>query len=73
MAATPINKKQPGDSGYIFFYGGREIALYAPSIAAAKDKAVEHFKAPKSKRHMVHGMIAEDSSGKAVVHSTASV
>lgn len=73
MAATPINQKQPGDSGYIFFYNSKEIAVYAPGIAAAKDKAVAHFKAPKSKRHMVHGMIAEDSSGKAVVHSTASV
>lgn len=73
MAATPINQKQPGDSGYIFFYGGREIAVYAPGIAAAKDKAVAYFKPPKSKRHMVHGMIAEDSSGKQVVHSTASV
>lgn len=73
MAATPINQKQPGDSGYIYFYNSKEIALYAKNAADAKDKAVAHFKPPKSKRHMVHGMIAEDSSGNAVVHSTASI
>lgn len=73
MAATPINQKQPGDSGYIYFYNGKEIALYAPNLAAAKDKAVAYFKPPKSKRHMIHGMIAEDSSGAPVVHSTASI
>lgn len=73
MAATPINQKQAGDSGYVYFYNGKEIALYAPNLAAAKDKAVAHFKPPKSKRHMVHGMIAEDNNGKQVVHSTASI
>jgi hypothetical protein len=73
MAATPINQKQPGDSGYVYFYNGKEIALYAKSAADAKDKAVAYFKPPKSKRHMVHGMIAENSSGEQVVHSTASI
>jgi hypothetical protein len=69
MAAEPINTKQPGDCGYVFFFRGKEIALYAPSLAAAKDKAVTHFKAPKSQRHMVHGGIAEDKDGKEIVHT----
>lgn len=73
MAATTINQKQPGDSGYVYFYNGKEIAVYAPDKAAAKDKAVAHFKPPKSKSHMVHGMIAEDKDGKPVIHSTASI
>lgn len=70
MAAEPINKKQPGDCGYIFFFRGKEIALYAPSIAAAKDKAIAHFK-PNGKKQlgMVHGSIAEDASGKPIVHT----
>lgn len=72
--AEPINQKQPGDCGYVFFFHGKQIAVYAPSIAAAKDKAVAYFK-PRGKRNlgMVHGMIAEDTEGKPVVHSTASI
>ena len=73
MATTPINQKQPGDSGYVYFYNSQRIELYAKNAADAKDKAVAHFKPPKSKRHMVHGMIAEDKDGQQVVHSTASI
>jgi hypothetical protein len=64
-----INLKQPGDSGYVYFYNGTQIALYAKSAADAKDKAVAYFKPPKSKHHMVHGMIAENSNGEQIVHS----
>lgn len=65
----PINQKQEGDSGYVFFYNGKRIELYANSLADAKDKAVAHFKPSKTKRHMVHGMIAEDKEGKPIVHA----
>ena len=70
MAAEPINQKQPGDCGYIFFFHDKEIALYAPSLAAAKSKAIAYFK-PNGKKQlgMVHGMIAEDSNGKEIVHT----
>jgi hypothetical protein len=68
-----INQKQPGDNGYVYFYNGKRIEVYASSLSAANDKAVAHFKPPKSKRHMVHGMIAEDKDGKPVIHSTASI
>lgn len=68
-----INQKQPGDSGYVYFYNGQRIELYAKSAVDAKDKAVAYFKAPKTKRHMVYGMIAEDKDGNPVIHSTASI
>jgi hypothetical protein len=64
-----INTKNPGDCGYVFFYNGKRIELYAPTLLAAKEKAVEYFKPPKSKKHMVHGMIAEDQEGKTIVHT----
>lgn len=46
-------------NGYIFFYNGRQVELYAHSLSDAKLQALKHFKPPKSKEHMVHGMLAE--------------
>jgi len=57
-------------NGYVFFYGGKEIEVYATSLYEAYCKAVEAFKPPKSKRHMVHGMLAE-RDGQPVIHDGA--
>jgi hypothetical protein len=46
MAA--INKKGFNDHPYIAGFKGERIELYAPNLAAAKQKAVEHFR-PKKK------------------------
>lgn len=73
MAATPINQKQPGDSGYVYFFHGKEIGVYAPNAYEAKRRAIAHFKPSKKNLGMVHGMIAEDKDGKPVIHSTASI
>lgn len=43
-----INEKKFGDKPYIAFLKGQRIELYAPSLLAAKQKAVEHFR-PKKK------------------------
>lgn len=59
-------------NGYIFFYNGKQVEIFADTLFQAQDKAVAHFAPPKSKRHMVHGMIAE-RNGVQVVHSTASI
>ena len=64
-----INQKQPGDKGYVYFYQNKRIELYAASQLAAKEIAVAYFKPPKSKKHMVHGMVAEDASGNVIVHT----
>lgn len=65
-----INKRVAGDCGYVFFYFGTRIEVYAPSLYRATEIAVAHFKPPKSKRHMVHGMLAETADGKPVIHTT---
>lgn len=70
---TTINQKAQGQSGYIFFYNRKQVALYADNLLDAKNVALAHFRPPTSKRHLVHGMIAEDSTGACVVHSTASI
>ena len=64
-----INKREAGDCGYVFFYFGTRVEVYAASQLAAKEIAVAHFKPPKSKRHMVHGMLAETADGKPVIHT----
>lgn len=43
-----INKQGPIDSPYIAGLNGKTIGLYASSLYAAKQKAVEHFR-PKKK------------------------
>lgn len=63
-----INQKQDGDCGYVFFYHGNRIEIYAKTLFDAKQLAVAHFKPPKSKQHMVHGMIAENQDGTPVHH-----
>jgi hypothetical protein len=45
--------------GYIALYQGRRHELHADSLYAAKQAAVAHFKAPKSKQHLVTVHLAE--------------
>lgn len=45
--------------GYVCFYNGKRHELYASSLWDAKQKAVAHFKVPKSKEHMVSVLLAE--------------
>ena len=55
-------------NGYIFFYNGQRVEVYAATLYEAKVKAVAHFKPPKSKQHMVHGALAE-KNGTPVSHA----
>ena len=57
-------------NGYVCFYNGKRWECYANSMFAAKEKAVAHFKPPKSKRHTVSVVLAE-KDGKQVVHDGA--
>jgi hypothetical protein len=45
--------------GYIALYQDKRTELYASSLYEAKVKALEHFKPPKSKRHLVTVHLAE--------------
>ena len=53
---------------YVCFYAGKRWECNASSMFDAKEKAVAHFKPPKSKQHMVSAVLAE-KDGKQVEHS----
>lgn len=55
-------------NGYVCFYNSRRLELYAESLYAAKQKAIELFNAPKSKAHMISVTLAE-KDGTLVEHS----
>ncbi len=54
--------------GYIAFYNGKQHEVHADTLFEAKQKAVAHFKPPKSKQHMVHVVLAE-KDGQPVTHT----
>lgn len=54
--------------GYLGFYNGRQVEIQAESLLDAKTQAINRFKPPKSKRHMVHVYLAE-KDGKEVLHT----
>lgn len=58
------------DCGYIAFYKGKTIEVYAPSAYRAQTKAAETFKAKKP--YEVYVVLCE-KEGKQVTHSTASI
>lgn len=59
-------------NGYVCFYNSKRIELHAKDLWDAKQKAVEQFKAPRSKQHLVSVVLAE-KDGKPVVHNPASI
>jgi hypothetical protein len=57
---NPINTRGVIDNPYIAGFNGNKIALYASSLLAAKQKAVEHFRPKKKVAHMVWVELAEE-------------
>jgi hypothetical protein len=45
--------------GYIALYRGQRYELHADSAYQAQAAAIEHFKPPKSKRHLITVHLAE--------------
>ena len=45
--------------GYIAIFGINRTKLYATSMLSAKNKAVEMFKVPKNKQHLIIVALAE--------------
>lgn len=70
-----INAKKPGDLGYVCFYNGERIEVYAQGTYNAQELARQHFQnQPKYRRRRVKGydvtvVLAEDRDGKEVVHT----
>lgn len=59
-------------NGYIAFFNGKQIEVFADSSYQAQQIAIVKFSAPKSKKHMVAVILAE-KDGAQVTHSAASV
>lgn len=68
LATQPGAVTQPPLFGYVSFFKGGRKELHAPSLFAAKEKAIELFKPPKSQRHLVSVVLAERPDGSAVTH-----
>jgi len=59
-------------NGYIAYYNQRRIEVYAETSYRAQQDAVARFRAPKSKRHLVHVVLVEQD-GKPVTHTTSEI
>jgi hypothetical protein len=59
-------------NGYKCFYDRKSVDIYANGLAEAKQKAIAHFKAPRSKQHMISVVLCE-LAGQQVTISTASL
>lgn len=58
---TCINKKGHIDFPYLAGFQGKKIALYAPTLAAAKQTATEHFRPKKRDIGLVWVALAEEA------------
>lgn len=58
--------------GYVGFYNGKRVEVYASNMWRAKEKVIEQLRVPKSKQGLVSVVLAE-VDGKQVIHSTASI
>lgn len=57
---TVINTRGPVDYPYIAGLNGKKVGLYARSLTAAKQTAVEHFKPKKRDMGLLWVELAED-------------
>lgn len=62
MTTLIINKRGPIDHLYLAGFKGERVGLYASSLAAAKQKAVEHFKPKKKDAGLLWVELDEDIS-----------
>ena len=56
---------------YKCFFNNKTWEFKAPSVYAAKLKAIEYFKARKSQEHMISVMLLQRFDGTTVTHSTS--
>ena len=55
--------------GYVCFFNGKRIEIFADSMFQAREHAEKVFKPSKSKKHMISVILAE-IDGKPVIQST---
>lgn len=46
-------------NGYVAFYNGQRLEVYANDLWSAKQQVIEKLKVPKTKQHMVSVLLAE--------------
>lgn len=57
---TYLNRPKAIDFPYLAGFEGKKVGLYAPSLAAAKQKAIEHFRPSKKKLGLVWVELAHE-------------
>lgn len=60
MSLQIINKKGPIDNSYIVGLNGEKVGLYASSLYAAKQKAIEYFRPKKKQVSLIWVELAEE-------------
>lgn len=55
-------------NGYVCFYNGKRLEIYAKTPWEAKQKVIAQLKVPKSKQGLISVNLAE-KDGKQVVHT----
>lgn len=55
-----LNRKGLADKAYIVGLNDKKVGLYAHTLLAAKQKAVEHFRPKKKEVHLVWVELAEE-------------
>lgn len=57
-------------NGYICFYNGKRIEVYANTTLEARDKCAALLKVPTKKQYMIEAVLAE-KNGETVTHDPA--
>lgn len=63
----PINAPSDGSCGYVAFYQGKRLEVYADTSFQAQQRAAAHWKVKERKRYEVSVILAE-KNGETVTH-----
>ena len=55
--------------GYVCFYNGKRIEVYAPTVLAAQKKVAEQLKIPPRKQYLISVTLCERPDGTEVIHT----
>lgn len=67
-APAPDAPKE-GLCGYVAFYQGKRVEVYAPTLYAAHKKVAEQLKVPAKKEHLISVTLCERADGSEVIHT----
>lgn len=64
-----MDLKDKQTCGYIAMFESKVLELRAPSLYAAKQAAIAHFKPRRNKEHMVQVFLVERADGSEVIQA----